>query len=297
MPAPSNMLLLVNGQAGGSDADTVDLVAATLRRSGNVEVASTEDASDIDTAIDRLGRRTLVILGGDGSLHATVQRLWQRGELADADVGLVPLGTGNDFARSVGVPLDPAAAASALAGWVRRPLDLLVDETGGVVVNVVHAGAGADAAAKAASLKGALGMGAYLLGAIAAGVGASGWREAVEVDGAPVDVPGGLVLMIAVCNGRTIGGGTEICAPADPADGRLDVVVVTATDPAARLGFGAALRAGTHLERDDVQHLRGTEVSVVGEPIGYNADGEVSEPAPARAFRVVPGGWQLRLPG
>lgn len=297
MAGPPEALLLVNGRAGASNADTVDLVVATLSRSARVEVAAPDDPAEVDAALGRLEGRTLVVLGGDGSLHLIVERLWQRGELADVDLALVPLGTGNDFARTVGIPLDPVEAAGALGRSVRQPLDLLVDDAGGVVVNVIHAGVGADAATKAATLKGTLGMGAYVLGAIAAGVTASGWRVAIEVDGAPVDIPGDLILMVAVCNGRTIGGGTEICAAADPADGQLDVVVVAATDPTARAGFGADLRSGRHLDRDDVQHLRGTEMSVFGEPIGYNADGEIAEPAPARAFRVAPSAWRLRTPG
>ena len=62
--------------------------------------------------------REVVVAGGDGSLHAVVAALHERGELADAAVGLIPLGTGNDFARGVGLPLDPAEAA---AGARRRP--------------------------------------------------------------------------------------------------------------------------------------------------------------------------------
>lgn len=296
MTSVSDVLLLVNERAGGNDAAAAADVAAALASVATVEVLHAAAADELDAALDQAAGRTIAVLGGDGSLHVVVDRIRQRGELADTDLALLPCGTGNDFARTVGMALEPIDAATALAHSVRRPLDLLVDDRDCVVVNVVHAGVGADAAARAAGLKGTLGPAAYPLGAIAAAVNTEGWQVAVDIDGAAVDVPGGLVLMVAVCNGRSVGGGSEICPLADPADGLLDVILVTATDPTARLGFGNDLRRGVHLDRDDVLHRRGREVTVRGEPIGYNADGELGEPVAMRSFRIEPRAWSLRVP-
>ena len=88
--------------------------------------------------------------GGDGSLHAVIAALHRRNELADAVVGLVPLGTGNDFARGVGIPLDPEEAARVVVAGNVRPVDLIVDCLGEVVVNNVHIGVGAPASHNAA---------------------------------------------------------------------------------------------------------------------------------------------------
>ena len=66
-----------------------------------------------------------------------------------------------------------------------------------------------------------------------------------------------------------------------------------ATDLAARVGFAAALRAGTHLDRDDVHHLRGTRVRVSGEPVRHNVDGELDAEATDRGYLVLPGAWSL----
>jgi hypothetical protein len=82
-----------------------------------------------------------------------LKHLWRRGEAATTPVGLVPLGTGNDFARGVGIPLDHIEAARLVRTGRPRPVDLIVDDSGGVVVNAVHVGAGADAAVKARPLK------------------------------------------------------------------------------------------------------------------------------------------------
>jgi diacylglycerol kinase family enzyme len=79
-------------------------------------------------------------------------------------------------------------------------------------------------------------------------------------------------------------------------DGRLDVVAVAAVGPAARAGFAAALRAGTHLDRDDVHHLRGTRVQISGEPVRHNLDGELEAEVTGRGYRVLPGAWSLLVP-
>ena len=111
----------------------------------------------------------MVVCGGDGSVHAVVAALHRAGA-AGPPVGLIPLGTGNDLARALGLPLDPAAAARVVLDGRPRTLDLLVDDAGGMVVNAVHLGVGAEAARQAAALKPRLGRLAYLVGGVSAGL-------------------------------------------------------------------------------------------------------------------------------
>lgn len=286
-----NALVLANAAAGSADDDAVEAAVEQLGRTGEVELARAGGPEDLDRALDAVGERTLVVAGGDGSLHLVVQRLHDRGQLNQVTIGLVPLGTGNDFARGAEVPLDPVEAAAALSTAAPRPVDLVVDERGGVVINVAHAGLGAEAAERSTSLKGRLGPLAYPVGALLAGVRESGWDLEVTVDGDPVG--DGPVLMVGVGNGRTIGGGTPLCPTAVLDDGLVDVVVVNATGPAARTAFAAALRRGTHLDREDVHHTRGRTVSISGDPIRHNADGEVSDELASRSYEVVAGAWSF----
>ncbi len=287
-------LVVTSTKAGSAREKRVELAAGTLAGHGPTEVVRTEEIGALGQALDGLDGRVLVVAGGDGSLHAVAQHLWDRGESSETTLGLVPLGTGNDFARGVGLPLDPLEAAEAVGRGKPRRLDLLIDEEGMVVVNVVHAGLGAEAAEDAKALKGPLGPLAYPVGALIAALDDEGWELDVEVDGTPVG--GGAELMVGVGNGKTIGGGTPLCPLASPDDGLLDVVVVNATGPAARVAFGAALRKGKHLDRDDVHHTRGHQVRIGGDPIRHNADGEISEELTSRTYRVVPSSWPLLMP-
>lgn len=294
-------VLLVNDAAGSSDDEAVELAARALRAGGDVEVVATGSTSELDAALGRLDGRRPVVCGGDGSLHLVVARLRALG-LAGAEastatpVGLIPLGTGNDLARSVGLPLDdPAAAAARVREGTPGPMDLLVDDRGRTCVNALHAGVGADAASRAAALKDRLSAVAYPVGAVLAGVAADGVRTEVRVDGQVVTDAD--VLMVAVANGTSFGGGAVIAPDARPDDGALDVVVVTAVGPIARGAFALALQSGEHLGRDDVHLARGREVRIRGEGLRYVVDGEIGdEPEIDRTWHVEPAAWSLVRP-
>jgi YegS/Rv2252/BmrU family lipid kinase len=287
-------LLLANAEAGSADDEAITAAAGRLRAAGaEVEVVRTADVATLDGALDRRAGRTPVVCGGDGSVHVTVARLRARGEL-DVPLGLLPLGTGNDLARGVGIPHDdPLAAADHLLHASPTSMDLLVDDTGEVGVNALHAGIGATAAARSEALKSSLSALAYPVGALLAGVSEQGVPAQVEVDGEIlVD---DTVLLVAVCNAPSFGGGAHAAPDADPTDGRLDVVAVTATGPLARAAFGLALQRGEHLDRDDVHLARGREVAIVSPGLRYDVDGEVGdqEVEGRRTWRVEPAAWQL----
>ena len=286
-------VVIANAEAGSADDEAIEATSRAL--GAGTAVVFTDGTDELDAAIADVGDRCLVVAGGDGSLHAVVSRLRAIGRLADTPLGLVPLGTGNDFAGGLGLPDDPAEAAARVRSGAPRRLDLLVDDDGGVVVNVAHAGLGAVAADVAADLKPRLGPLAYPLGAVVAAVKETGWSLTVDVDGTPLVEAGDRVLMVGVGNGSTIGGGTPLCPEAEPDDGLADVVVVTATGPAARVAFGAALRNGDHVDRDDVVCERGTVVRIAGEAVGHNADGEVTAPVSSRTYTLEPAAWSLVL--
>ena len=289
------VLLITNADAGSNDPEALEAAVAVLRQATDVEVAKTSNAGELDGVLHRRGGRLVVVVGGDGSLHAVVAALHRRNELADTTLGLIPLGTGNDFARGTDIPLDPVEAARTLLAGEVRPVDLLVDCTGKIVVNGVHIGVGADAGRDSATWKRWLGRIGYPIAALLAGFKARGIHLCVEVDDeiiVDLDRP---VHQVAIGNGPNVGGGTKLTPDASPEDGFANVIVWFATGPWAKIGYMLHLRRGLHHHRYDVSATRAQTARVTGQKFYCNADGEVYGPETRRQWRIEPKAFQMIL--
>lgn len=294
------VLVFANAAAGSADDADVQQALDVLREARDIDVVVPGQGESMQEAAGRAAGREIVVLGGDGSVNGCIAALDRSGTLTEVRaIGLVPLGTGNDFARTMGLPFDPAEAARvALRGAVQR-VDLLHDDQGGIAVNVVHAGIAAQATANAEEVKGILGAGGYAVGALRAGVDAHGWHLRVTVDDEVVTDGDQPVLMVSVAVGRSVGGGTQIAPHASPTNGQAQVMVCTATDAAARASFALDLRRGRHTEREDVTVARGRTVTVeaVGEhPFGINTDGDLDGEHWSRSWTVQDNAWACRVP-
>lgn len=246
-----------------------------------------------------------MLLGGDGSIHAAVQCLHANGKLKEAGpIGLIPLGTGNDLAGSLGIPLDPAEAARSVMTGYARGMELLVSGAGDVAVNAVHVGIGAAAAARGDSVKRTLkkiklGKLGYPIGAAAAGFSESGWRLTVRVDGEELHDASSPILMVAMGLGGTVGGGARLIPDADPHDGMIDVVVWESVGPLARIAYALGLKSGQHASRKDVRTGCGQVVDVVaaeGEQFMASNDGELHGPFTHRRWEMQCDAWQVIVP-
>lgn len=291
------MLVIANEGAGSTERDAVDAAVAVFGDAHGAELVYTRDRAHLDEVLAGRHGRDVVVVGGDGSLHAVVAALHSRGDLDTCRLGLVPLGTGNDLARGLGLPLEPEDAAGVVLSGQPRRLDLLVDNAGGVVINAAHVGVGARAARAAAAWKSRLGRFAYPAGAFTAGLRSKGWRLDVDVDGEIIADWSGTVLMVALANGPSIAAGmAELRPGAMPDDGLVDVIVSHSVGPLARIGYAVDLGRGTHVGRSDITATRGRRVVVTGEPFLVDADGEVSGPFTYRAWTVMASAWELIVP-
>jgi diacylglycerol kinase (ATP) len=273
--------LVANPRSG--KGDTPGDVESELRRAGaDVVRFDIEDAE----AAAASGADRVVVAGGDGSIGLVAACAARAGK----PLGVVPVGTANDFARAIGIPLDLSEACRLAAnGTAGRRIDLARIH-GRPFVNVASAGLAVKAARGAAGLKKLLGPGAYAVGALRAGVSAEPVECEVSCDGERVF--SGRAWQVIVANTGAFGGGAGIAA-ADPADGLLDVTVVEAGPRLALIKRGYAMRAGTLLSEDGVRHARGRRIEVEG-PTRFNVDGELCrDPG---EFRVEPGAVEVVAP-
>jgi YegS/Rv2252/BmrU family lipid kinase len=257
-------------------------------RFGRVPVYPASDPGDAETLAAELAAEVdvLVVFGGDGTVHEVANGL----PLPAGDgplVALLPAGTGNDLARAIGMPPDPVAAATELAGARPRRLDLL-DCGPRRAANGINAGFAAAATdVLSRRVKKLLGPAAYLVGGVRAGMNPPTWPARVEVDGQVVE---GEALAVVVGNGGSFGGGRWLLPDADVGDGLLDVLVVPAG--VSKAGLARHLAMDNRLP-GDLPRLRGPSATVVTE-MPCRLDGE---PAPTPgSVTVIPAAWQVLAP-
>ena len=274
--------LLANPESGSGDAAS----AETLLRARGAEVRlfALADAE----AAAASGAQRIVVAGGDGSLGCAAAAAASAG----VPLAVLPLGTANDFARSLDLPDEPEDAARlAIEGERTRSLDL-GRMSGRPFVNAASAGLSPLAARKAHGLKRALGRLAYVIGGLRAGLMAPPVSCRVSCDGSEIFAGGAWQVTVAVTG--AFGGGAEL--DADPRDGLLDVVVIEAGSR-ARLALRAyGLRAGSIERQSGTVTASGREIVVETDgETGFNVDGELVSGArfrftvEPRAFEVVVG--------
>lgn len=294
------LLLISNASAGTNEEQALRPALEVLRRRYEVEQVETSDADELGEALGRADSSPIVIVGGDGSLHAVVNALHSLDLLGRSRLGLIPLGTGNDFARGVDLPLDPAEAAEVVVAGHVVPVDLIVDSRGQVSINAVHLGVGAQASRAAekwkprfARLK--LGKLGYVAGVLQAGARPEFIQVAVNVDGEEHH-PRGHISQVAIGNGSHVGGGTELVPGADPSSGRLVVIISRARGRIARLLYLTRLRTGKHHLMREVTRLQGRHVRVEGDGFYLSADGEIDGPHRCLEWDLEAGAVEMFLP-
>lgn len=300
-PAPV-LWLILNGKAAAA-GDLREAVAG-LRGCGiGVAVRVTWEAGDdaryVDEAV-QAGAGTVVAGGGDGTLSAVAAALARQG--ADLDtlpaLGLLPLGTANDFAAAAGLPQDPVEALELLLAAPPRPVDLLrvlADGREHWCANLASGGFGTEVTVETGEgMKKLLGGLAYLV----TGVARLGRIEAqpLRLRGRGFAWQGGMIAL-GLGNGRQAGGGQVLCPDARLDDGMLDLTVVPELSGELLATLGTVLRDGREAAVEEVA-VRARLPWVELEPeqvLTLNLDGE---PVQARHFRIecVPARVRMRLP-
>ena len=102
--------------------------------------------------------------------------------------------------------------------------------------------------------------------------------------------------MVAIGNGANVGGGTELTPEADPEDGKVDVMISHAVGAVPRSATRCTSGVGSTTDRDDVQYLRGSQVTISGDAFWISADGEISGPERQRSWHVEPAAYSFILP-
>ena len=308
----SQTLLIVNPAAGGGRAArALDRVLEALAPLRPFDVFVTQPGLERpaeSAARDAVlaGATRILVLGGDGSSSQALNGIYAAGgadALARVSLGLLPAGTGRDYARSAGIPRDPVAAARALArGAAARRVDVGViefpDGRTRLFLNVASFGVSAQIAhalEEYPQLKRRAGAVAFGLATVRAGWGYAPVETELRVDLQAAQR--GPTAAVAIANGGWFGGGMHVAPSARVDDGLFEVVRF---GDLARRDFVISLPRlyrGTHYTHPHVRHSQGAEVLAapgvgVTHPIEIEADGEIVGALPAR-FSLLPAALSL----
>ena len=284
-------LLMINRHCrqGGADPDAI------LRQfaARGIAVEQISPAGEEETAAEikaRAGGVDLLVLGGgDGTLRSAAAAVLETG----LPLGILPLGTANDLARSLGIPTDPVAAVDVIADAVAHRIDL-GRVNGHYFFNAANIGVAVSITKRLSHERkqrwGVLGYARSMLEA---------WRD-VRPFMAEVDCDGRVgylrSVQITIGNGRFYGGGMHVHEDAAIDDGRLDLYSIR---PEPLWRFAAllpALRFGRHHEREEVASLSGRRIAIrTSRPRMITADGELVSRTPA-VFEVVPAALAVYVP-
>jgi diacylglycerol kinase (ATP) len=234
------------------------------------------------------GYALVVAVGGDGTINEVVNGF--AADFARARLGIIPLGTGNDLARTLAIPADPLEALNIVMTGAERQLDLVKAEIVGQIVYAINVAAGGFSGqvdeVLTDELKASWGPLAYLLGAARIVPDLAGYKTTIAWDDGPVERIEALNIVVA--NGRTAAGGFQVAPLANPEDGLLDVIIVRYGDILALAGVAARLLAGNYLNSDQVMHRRARYVHIASQPgMWFNIDGELFTSKPI-TFSVMP---------
>ncbi|MFI0544675.1 diacylglycerol kinase [Streptomyces sp. RP5T] len=286
----SEITLFVNPTAGrGRGAHAAQPAASALRAAGfAVRTVLGEDAADAlarARAAVRDGTGALIAVGGDGMANLALQAVAG----TRTPFGLVAAGTGNDFARALGLPVrDPAAAGRLIAGALKegRVHDIDLGRVGDRWFGTVLA-SGLDSRVndRGNRMRWPAGRLKYDLALLVELAAFRPLPYRITLDGGEVrEVEATLV---AVGNGSSYGGGMRICPGADLTDGLFDVTVVGDCSRTTLLRVFPRVYRGTHVDHPQVSVVRAARVEIAAPGVTGYADGEPLGPLPLTA-RCVP---------
>lgn len=291
MLAGRRALIFVNRKARNGDA-SIDPFLARLREGGiSVEEQPCGSSGEMAQAIR--GRAAdcdcVIIGGGDGTLNCAAPALLEIG----LPFGILPLGTANDLARTLGIAVDPVAAAQVVIDGNHQPLDL-GEVNGRLFFNVASIGFSAELArGLTREAKRRFGVLGYALAAARLLVRTRPFAAHIDHDGGTETVR---TVQVSVGSGRHYGGGLTVDETAVPDDGQLDVYSLEVRHWWQLLALVPALKQGTHGRWKHVRTFKTREVTIrTRRAHVINTDGELTGRTPAR-FRVIPSALQVYRP-
>lgn len=291
--------LIINPTAGrGRAGRRLPMIENLLRDSGvDIDIRPSSAAGDVEFQVEQAineGAERIIIAGGDGSVHEASNGVMKAA--GSAAIGVIPTGTGNDFAKAAGIPLDWEAATRLLADRLSSDAPTRSIDLGRLNDRYFANGAGIGFDAKvsriARDFKWPIGDFVYLFAVFRAMIDGI-ITPHMKIDGDDFSWDGPLTLA-NVSNGPWVGGMFHIAPMADHADGNLDLVIAAPVSVMQIFGLLPKLMRGKHIGDARITHTRIRTLNVTASaPVPSHLDGEVQELATTFEIRIIPDALRL----
>lgn len=311
-------LVIINPtSAGGATGDAWPKIASELRTHfGAFQPAFTTKAAEgIEIAVEaaRKGTKLIIACGGDGTISEVANGILASG--CDAELGILPSGTGGDFRRSIGIPTRAREAAVILREGQTRIIDVgrasyatdLVEKETRYFLGVASFGMSADVIARVKAgtpewlpakvprwMSSRMSFGSAMLQSAAR---MKPTRVLIQLDDKSTQRT--TVANLCVANARFFGGGMKIAPNAKLTDGKFDVVSIGDLSLSRIIANAPLLYFGAHLSMPEVQHALAAKITASpidkNQRIGLELDGELPGFLPA-TFQIVPRSLRIRCP-
>lgn len=284
-------LLLINRHARRGQNELAKAIDCLMALDLNLVVESTKDSAQLSDTIRRYGNEVdlVIVGGGDGTLNAAIAGLVD----TQLPLGILPLGTANDLARTLGIPRSVPEACGVIAQGRVQPIDLgWVNGTH--FFNVASLGLSVKITQQLSrEVKRRWGVLAYGITALQVLFHSVPFTAEIRINGETRKVK---TVQIAVGNGRHYGGGMTVAADAAIDDQRLDLYSLEIQHWWQMIPLLPAMRSGNHASQDRVRTMHGQEIEIyTRRPYPINTDGEITTSTPAR-FRVLPKAISVLVP-
>jgi len=300
----ARVALVVNPAARqGHDRDTIGAVARALGGRYAVDIVAPATADAVEAAVRAtVGcHDAIVVAGGDGTINRAISGLHG----SEVALGVIPMGTGNDFARGSGIPPSVEGAARRILEGRTKPIDL-VRVNGRVYCTVGVIGVAADIAltvtrltapgSRARPVVRLLGDAAYRVSSVGHLLRPAALSEDVRItddSGAELHAAGP-VHAVFVTNGRVLGGGLVLPVDTDPADGLTEIAVVPRMPRVRLLWAFACFARGTRVPPWALHVRRASGATITcARRVPFSADGDLMCESDRFEIAVLPGALRL----
>jgi len=269
--------LLINSFArkGKGHEQTGKILKAFRDRGVDVTLIEGATLTEVEGNIRNLvneGLERLVVAGGDGMIHSAIQAVAQ----SETILGIIPIGTGNDFCRALGIPADIENAVEAALGEGQLTDLLRVDNRW--VASVLTFGFSGDVNTRAEAMKWPKGPSRYTLATIAELPSLKSRLVEFEIDGVRHEMD---LCLSNIANTSDFGGGMIIAPAANPFDGIAHLTFVSKISRFSLLRFFRRVFSGSHMDHPKVIGMEGKYIQIISSDLELWADGELIGSSPA----------------